>query len=287
MLTKKFRGSIKAYQDIIKGRATVNQAVDTVAGSLFDIGSAAVGGGAAGKSILKSVKNPGKSVQKSVKTSKTSKATKRASGGCRRFKRATPDYLYDNAEIPNTLADQLPGSFSDVKFTEDMSPTALVDSALALILVLKLMSIAHVKSKMFFDEICTGLYSNIALDECSFMLHSALNKYEAGETTTPEDFGVTDKRDPRLFFADLLDGVEFEIKSLSHSTIVGHFLEVAACQRSEGVPCQQLEARFVQGLEEIDGFVKTRISKRRVKRGGGKSCTTPASTPERYVSVYK
>lgn len=146
---------------------------------------------------------------------------------------------------------------------------------------LKLMSVAHIKSKVYFDEICTRFYSDFALDECSFMLYTALNKYETSEErVTPQDFGIVDRGDPKLFFADLLDGVEFEIRSLSRKTIVGHFLEVAACTNSEESQCVEMETKLNQGLQVINDLVKSRMRRSRVKRCawcGAKLCEQDGS----------
>merc|ERR1712172_104150 len=155
------------------------------------------------------------------------------------------DYSYNTnlPGIPNTLAPLLPGSTKDLNFAETADSISLMDSALSLVFILKLMSVGHIKAKPYFGEICSRNYPNFDLEDCTSTLHLALAKYG------------TD------------DGLETAMEHLPPNVVIDHMIEAETCKGlGNAYPCNGADQRFNTLLQDINSFIRPLGTKRRVKR---------------------
>jgi len=162
------------------------------------------------------------------------------------------DYSYNTnlPDIPNTLAPLLPGSTKDLNFAETADSVSLMDSALSLVFILKLMSVGHIKAKPYFGEICSRNYPNFDLEDCTSTLHLALAKY-----------GTDDE-------------LEKAMEHLSRNVVIDHMIEAEACKgMGDAYPCKSADQRFNSGLLDINSFMRSLGTKTRVKRSG-RACPT-------------
>merc|ERR1712172_190654 len=171
---------------------------------------------------------------------------------CKRSVDDNDDYSYNTnlPEIPNNLAPLLPGSTKDLNFAQTADSVSLMDSALSLVFILKLMSVGHIKAKPYFGEICSRNYPNFDLEDCTSTLHLALAKYG------------TD------------DGLETAMEHLPPNVVIDHMIEAEACKGlGNAYPCTSADQRFNTGLQDINSFIRSLGTKTRVKRSGG-ACTS-------------
>ena len=200
------------------------------------------------KANLKAMRtNPLKTVKAKLKQMKTKVKAKLK--GKRICKRSVDDNDYYNSyntnlpDIPNNLAPLLPGSTNDLNFAETADSVSLMDSALSLVFVLKLMSVGHIKAKPYFGEICSKNYPNFGLENCTSTLHLALAKYG------------TD------------DGLEKAMEHLPRNVVTDHMIEAGTCKGLDNAyPCNGADQRFNAGLQDINSFIRSLGTKTRVKR---------------------
>lgn len=155
-------------------------------------------------------------------------------------------------ELPSQYLLKLPGSLKDIEIKEEMSSQAAVDAIFSVFLVLKLIGIGHIKSKPYYEEICSAFYPAMFLNECETTLFHAFNKYENQEEVVAEDFAV-EKQDKVSLFADVIDGLEFEAGSLSRHTAIGQFIETSACGDSE--QCYIEVEAGIASLRKLERFL--------------------------------
>lgn len=262
-------GRIAGWDNLIHGRSTVGEGFDIVGGTILEAGAGALGAKIGSKLWAKF---------KGTKIGSKFRGGRRGGkSNLARCKRATineESHIYDNGlpDVPVSMVHRLPGSVTNIQLTYGMSPLSVIDTTLSVIFILKLMSIAHVESKVYYDEICHGIYPSMQIEECSSILHTALYKFEHGEDVLAADFQITDNKESGFLFADLLDGLEFGVKSLGKNTITGHYVEVLACNTIvDNKDCVDFVERFKEGLQEINTFIgkHKQRSKRMINCKGG------------------
>ncbi len=136
------------------------------------------------------------------------------------------DVFVDATNLRGPDLAALPASFQDIKgFTvahSDMD--GFVDALVSVLLMVKLMTAGHPKSKPYYSEICGGIYPTMPLVDCERKLHGALQKYDQG------DFGHDEEGEDDVAHADLA-GMVYETNSVVRGTPKGEWIVSNICSK--------------------------------------------------------
>lgn len=180
------------------------------------------------------------------------------------------DLVYDMTlpDLPADWKPKLPGKYSEMAISDNLSTEAIVANTISFIFVLKLLSIGHVASKPYVKEICENRYTHLAIEDCSWMFVEAMRKFENNEVAKPSDFMIDTKENPNLLLADTLVGLDFEVRNLNEHTLIGHLLKVFACQNSTNRnECYSLITYLEEKLDAIQSLINHLKTKNRKMRG--------------------